>query len=147
MTDDSIKIYSYENNRFVEVPEVYLAVDSNDITFIKNECIFKIDIPNNDMIGSKRKMTDSIYINDDESAKRIKKLEETNKKHIEDKFQYLSTMNKIKNETKILNVENNKLKADLLDAKLKKEEILAQKDRALDICNRLYKKLSRKDNK
>jgi hypothetical protein len=148
MTDDSVKVYCYKNNHFVEVPEIYHAVDSNDITFIENERIFKIDIPENIMVGSKRTMDDSIYIHDDESAKRIKTLEEINKKHIADKFQYLSTMNKSQNESKTLKIENNKLKAELLDTRMKQEEILAQKNRALDLCNKLYKKIKRTtDNK
>lgn len=147
MTDGNIKVYCYENDDFVEVPETYASVDSNNVTFIKNKQIFKIEIPENVMVGSKRKMDDSMYIHDDESHKRIKKLEEINKKHIVDKFQYLSSINKTQNELKSLDVENKQLKAELLDTRLKKEEILAQKNRALDLCNRLYKTISRRDNK
>jgi hypothetical protein len=143
MTDnnDIVKIYSYENDRFIEVPEIYHSVDSNDITFIKNERIFKIDIPNNVMVGSKRKMEDSIYIHDDESAKRIKKLEEINKKHLEDKFKFISMWNTAEHKSKILQIENNKLKAKLLETKVENEVILSERNKATELCNKFVQKI------
>lgn len=143
MTDNnnSVKIYSYENDRFVEIPEIYHSVDSNDITFIKNERIFKIDIPDNVMVGSKRKMEDSIYIHDDESANRIQKLEETNKKHLADKFKFISMRNIAENESKRLKIENNNLKAKLLETKLENERILSERNKATELCNQFARRI------
>lgn len=157
MSDNGVKVYSYENSDFVEVPDTYYSVDSNDITFIKNKRIFKIEIPENVMAGSKRKMEDAIYIDDDESAKRIKTLEEINKKHVDDKIKYMLSLNKIERESKLLIENLNKLKEErdeaikeskknkieLLNARIKIEESVSEKKRAITLCNKMRLQLTK----
>jgi hypothetical protein len=48
---DTLKIYAYKNNKFVEVNETYFSKDSNNVVFTYNEQIFKID----DIENKKRK--------------------------------------------------------------------------------------------
>ena len=152
MVDNGVKVYSYENSDFVEIPETYYSTESNDITFIKNKRIFKIEIPENMMVGGKRKMDDSIYIDDDdvasESSKKIKTLEEDNKTLEETINNLKIALEKTRIESKIMKEQKNNIvknledvKKELLNARVKIEENVRDKTRAIMLCNKLRKQI------
>ena len=140
MTDNNIKIFCFDNNDFVEIPETYYSTDSDDITFIKNKIFFKIQIPDNFIIGSKRKTDDYIYIDDDESCKRIKTLEEDNKNLVEkhEKLKYSSQI--LKDKICCAEKRINYLKNELLQARVNIENNAKEMARMIKVCNKLCRK-------
>ena len=43
MTDDTVKIFVYDNKKFIEVKDTYFSKDSHHITFVNDNQIFKIE--------------------------------------------------------------------------------------------------------
>lgn len=124
--DSNIKIFTFENNDFVEIPETYYSTDSKDITFIKNNQFFKIEIPDNffEVVSRKRKVCDCIYIDNDESLEKIQILQEN---------------------ITVAEKQINELKNKLLQSRLEIERNVAEKTRAINICNQLREKIIKYD--
>jgi len=155
MTDAIVKIYSYENRDFVEIPETYYSTDSNDITFIKDNTIFKIEIPNNMMDGGKRRIGHDIYIDHEtvsKSCKKIKTLEEDNKNLTETINNLKTVLENTRNESKTFKKDYvdivqifKETKNELLNARVKIEKQVRDKKVAISICNKLRRKIINTD--
>lgn len=155
MTDSSVKIYSYENRDFIEIPETYYSTDSNDITFIKNKIIFKIEIPNNMMNCGKRRIEHDIDVDNEsvsKSCKKIKTLEEDNKNLTETINNLKTILENTRNESKTIEKDYfdilqkfKETKNELLNARVKMEEHVRDKKRAISICNKLSRKIINAD--
>jgi len=82
MTDNTLKIFAYSNNKFVEVDAIYFSNDSNNVTFTHKDQIFKIDYK----VNKKRKREEF----DEET-----KLEQEHKKVLKENIQLNDQITKV----------------------------------------------------
>ena len=82
MSDNTLKIFAYSNNKFVEVDAIYFSNDSNNFTFTHKDQIFKIDY----MVNKKRKREEF----DEET-----KLEQEHKKVLKENIQLNNQLTKV----------------------------------------------------
>ena len=82
MSDNTLKIFAYSNNKFVEVDAIYFSNDSNNFTFTHKDQIFKIDY----MVNKKRKREEF----DEET-----KLEQEHKKILKENIQLNNQLTKV----------------------------------------------------
>jgi hypothetical protein len=82
MTDNTLKIFAYSNNKFVEVDAIYFSNDSNNVTFTHKDQIYKIDYK----VNKKRKREEF----DEET-----KLEQEHKKVLKENIQLNDQITKV----------------------------------------------------
>ena len=113
MTNNGVKIYAFTENKFIEVEETYFCNNSDDITFIHNDQVFKIT--NVDGTSKKRKRDE---------------LENENIRLTEENIALRNTSSQIKklssgiiSKSKKILHENARLKQELLETHMKIEKL------------------------
>lgn len=138
--DTCVKVFTYENNDFVEVHDTFYSTDSHNLTFIKKNLIFKIEVPEKIIVGYKRERDERDVDHDTE----VKKVKTTgDQKLLDDMYKLQEESNiifakykKYKEQRDSALEQVKKLKTELLNARVIAEDACREKDKAIAISNK-----------
>ena len=139
MTDDTVKIYVYNNKKFVEIEDTYFSKDSHHITFVNDNQIFKIE-------NKKRKRDE--YEDQTPLEQEYKKILKENLKTKEQITKIIKISHDIMAKSKkiVKEKEENdkylkKTKMELLSARVQLEQYILEKNLAIEACNTMQKRI------